>query len=224
MNVRDYFDQLYSQHDRYWWRGDNRYETDPDSHLGSLITRQTLKQLVGREPGRALDLGAGEGADAIRLAKLGYDVEAIEISAVAVAKIRAFAGQEDICLRVSQHDIRDYIPAGPYDVVICNGVLHYIRDKGPVIDRIMEITRPGGIDVISAWSKHTPVPEFHNSVPVFLAEEDGVISQKYQGWIIEFFRLDRKKPEKSHVDLPPHHHSHIKMIARKPYTGQEDIT
>lgn len=57
---------------------------------------QVLELAAGRKPGRALDVGAGEGADAIRLAKLGYKVDALEVSPVACEKIQSFAQAERI--------------------------------------------------------------------------------------------------------------------------------
>jgi SAM-dependent methyltransferase len=218
MLVAEYFDNLYSKNDRYWWLEDCRYETHPDCHPRSLLTRETLVQLAGRKPGRAIDLGAGEGSDAIRLARLNYEVDAIEISEVAAAKIRRFAADANVAVHVAVQDIREFIPNGPYDVVICNGVLHYIEDKASVIDRMMTVTRPGGINVISLWSTYSDVPRFHNSVDAYPDDEDGIVAQKYQDWTREFLYLERDKPEQSHVDMPPHQHSHIKMIARRPAT------
>ena len=58
-------------------------------------------------------------------------------------------------------------PDGLYDVVVCNGVLHYIKDKDLVISRMQEATCDGGINVISLWSSYTPVPECHEFVPVY---------------------------------------------------------
>jgi hypothetical protein len=71
MCVQDYFDGAYSTHDRYWWQEPGRYELNPNAYPYSLLTQQTLRLLSGRPHGRALDLGAGEGSDAIRLALLG---------------------------------------------------------------------------------------------------------------------------------------------------------
>jgi hypothetical protein len=50
------------------------------------LTQRGLRQR--RHVGRAVDstLGAGEGSDAIRVARLGYAVDAIEVSAVACEK------------------------------------------------------------------------------------------------------------------------------------------
>ena len=46
---------------------------------------------LGWEPGRALDLGCGEGADAVWLAEHGWDVTGLDLSATAIARMRARA-------------------------------------------------------------------------------------------------------------------------------------
>jgi len=56
--VRDFFDRQYAAHDRYWWRGDNRYSTSPADH--TAFNAAWLTAAAHRGPGRALDLGAAE--------------------------------------------------------------------------------------------------------------------------------------------------------------------
>jgi SAM-dependent methyltransferase len=216
MRLSDYFDQMYSTHDRYWWREAGRHSLEPEDYPSSLLAQQTLRVLASRPQGRALDIGAGEGADAIRLALLGYAVDAVELSAVAATKIQRFAQQAGVKVNVTVADAQQYDPEDLYDVVVCNGVLHYIEDKDKVIARIQEATCPGGINVISLWSDHTPVPGCHEFVPVYCDAEDGVVTNRYKKWPKEFIYYERDKPEAAHSDLPPHRHSHIKFIARKP--------
>ena len=50
-----------------------------------------LVEVAGLPPGRALDVGCGEGADAIWLARSGWTVSAIDISDVAVGRARTAA-------------------------------------------------------------------------------------------------------------------------------------
>ncbi len=217
MHVSDYFDGVYSQHDRYWWRDSGRYVLDPDKYACSLLTQQTLR-LLGRRPaiGRALDLGAGEGSDAIRLALLGYEVDAVEVSAIGAKKIEAFAQEAGVKVRVFATDILDFTPDGLYDVVICNGVLHYVEDKTAVITTMQRATCEGGLNVVSLWSTYTPVPECHEIAPVYCDDEDGVVTASYRSWVTEFIYFERNKAETSHSDLPAHQHSHLKLIAAKP--------
>lgn len=214
--LTEYFDDMYGRHDRFWWTGAHRYSPDPGDHPASLLAQQTLRLLAERPEGRVLDIGAGEGADAIRLALLGYEVDAVELSPVGAGKIKAFAREAGVKVRVTVGDVRDYVPDGLYDVIICNGVLHYLADKDPVISLMQQATCDGGINVVSLWSSYTPVPDCHRFVPVYNDTEDGVVTRGYQPWPKEFIYFDRDKAEASHSDLPAHRHSHIKFIARKP--------
>jgi tellurite methyltransferase len=195
-----------------------RYEQDPDAHPRSLLTQQTLRVLKNRSVGRVLDVGAGEGADTIRLAMLGYHVDAVELSGVGAQKIEWFADEAGVGdrVRVFPSDIQDFTPDGLYDVVICNGVLHYIEDKSSVIELVQEATRPGGVNVVSLWSDYTPVPDCHESVAIYCDPEDGVVTASYKEWPKEIIYFERDKLESAHSDLPEHRHSHIKLIASKP--------
>jgi SAM-dependent methyltransferase len=221
MLLSDYFDQMYGTHDRYWWREPGRHSLEPEDYASSLLAQQTLRVLTSRQKGRALDVGAGEGADAIRLALRGYEVDAVELSAVAAAKIERFAEQAGVKVNVTVADAQQFKPDGLYDVVVCNGVLHYIKDKDVVISRMQEATSDGGINVVSLWSDYTPVPECHEFVPVYSDAEDGVVASCYKAWPKEFIYFERDKPEAAHSDLPPHRHSHIKFIARKPIAARD---
>ena len=218
MDVSDFFDKRYERSDRYWWHEDTRYSADPTDHATSLLTQMTLRAIAGRHPGRALDVGAGEGADSIRLALLGYMVDAIEISKVGAAKIRRFAAEAGVADRISVEtaDITACEPSGPFDLIICNGVLQYVEDKESVIRLMQDSTAADGINVISLWSNHTPVPECHKSVPIFCDDEDGVVCGLYKDWTIEVVYFERDKAESSHDEMPRHSHSHIKLIARRP--------
>jgi tellurite methyltransferase len=216
MRVADYFDRVYLEHDRFWWQEKGRYAVNPGSYPHSLLAQQTLRLLRGRPPGRALDIGAGEGTDSIRLALLGYQVDAVELSSVGAKKIEYFAETTGVEVRVVASDIQDFMPERSYDVIICNGVLHYVKNKDSVIALMQEATNCGGINVISLWSTCTPVPDCHEIVPVYCDDEQGVVVSSYAGWVNEFIYFERDKSETAHSDMPGHRHSHIKLIASKP--------
>ena len=216
MQIATYFDQLYREHDRYWWRDKDRYAKASGSYPYSLLTQLTLRILEGGAPGgRVLDLGAGEGSDSIRLALLGYQVDSVEISHVAADKIKKFADEAGAAVNVTVADIVSFEPPASYDVVICNGVLHYIEDKQSVVERMQKATKDNGINVISLWSTYSEVPRCHNIAPVFCDDENGIVTKLYESWNSEFLYYERDKPETAHGDLPGHSHSHIKLISRK---------
>lgn len=210
------FDQLYGEDERYWWRHEDPYSTNPDDYSLSLLTQLTLRILADRPAGRALDLGAGEGADSIRLARLGYDVTAVDISTVGAGKIEKFAADADVKVNVEVADASSYVPGGLFDVVIANGLLHYVQNQELVIERMQQATTPGGINVISLWSTYTRVPDCHRRVPIYCDDENGVVARSYHSWITKLLFFERAKAESAHPGMPVHSHSHIKLIAQKP--------
>jgi len=164
--IRTFFDRQYAAHERYWWRGENRYSIDPVVHTEFHAT--LLAVAARRGPGVALDLGAGEGADAIRLAKLGYQVDAVEMSAVACEKIERFACSQGVRITVRNEALENVDLTGrSYDVVLMNGCLHYVRDKSRVLRQVLAVSAAGAVHAVAVFSTATPVPAEHAVVPVF---------------------------------------------------------
>lgn len=100
-------------------------------------------------PGQALDVGCGEGADAIWLAELGWRVTAVDLSSVALERAAAQALQVggDVAGRITwlHTDLMDWVPlAASYDLVSAQ-FLHLPRGQRELIlRRIAESVAPGG--------------------------------------------------------------------------------
>ena len=79
-----------------------------------------VRELGGLAPGRALDLGAGEGRNAIWLAERGWQVTAVDFSAVALAKAARLApGRGVTGITWVTADLRGYQPPpGSFDLVL----------------------------------------------------------------------------------------------------------
>jgi 2-polyprenyl-3-methyl-5-hydroxy-6-metoxy-1,4-benzoquinol methylase len=177
--VRTFFDRQYASHERYWWRGENRYSIDPTVHTEF---HATLLAVAARRGSRvALDLGAGEGADAIRLAKLGYKVDAVEVSAVACEKIARFARSQGVRINVRNEPMETVdLTGSSYDVVLMNGCLHYVRDKSRMLRRVLAASAADAVHAIAVFSTATPVPAEHAVVPVFPDQEGGAVELFYR--------------------------------------------
>ena len=69
-------------------------------------------------PGRALDVGCGEGADAVWLAARGWDVTALDVSRVALERAARHAEQTGVDVRWWHHGLADApLPAGAFELV-----------------------------------------------------------------------------------------------------------
>jgi SAM-dependent methyltransferase len=81
-----------SAHDEQFWN--ERYETSARIWSGNP-NPQLVAEVEGLVPGRALDVGCGEGADAIWLAQRGWQVVATDISSVALGRAAEHARETD---------------------------------------------------------------------------------------------------------------------------------
>jgi S-adenosylmethionine-dependent methyltransferase len=132
-----------------WQRGLGKVR---DAVRQELVARQLAGHLPG--PGRrrtVLDAGCGQGTQAIRLARAGYDVTAIDVSEELLSLARETAenaaGVAPTRLRFERVDLLD-LPgayAGRFDVVCCHGVLMYLASLASGIEPVVGAARPGGV-------------------------------------------------------------------------------
>jgi tellurite methyltransferase len=99
--------------------------------------------------GQALDLAMGAGRNAIYLAKEGFQVEGIDISAEAVEKAMALAESESVKISTLVADLENGYKLTPmaYDVIVCFYYLHR-----PLIAEIKEGLKPGGVVVYETYN------------------------------------------------------------------------
>lgn len=97
-------------------------------------------------PCSTLELGCGTGADAVWLARHGFEVTAIDISPIAVERARLRGEQEDALVRFVTDDALEFArSAGSFDLVYDKGFYHHVRrtDLDRFLDILWRITRPG---------------------------------------------------------------------------------
>ena len=86
---------------------------------------------AGLEPGRALDLGAGEGRNAVWLAKRGWRVTALDVSDVGLARAARRAEEEGVAVECVVADWREHaLPAASFDLVVI-AYMHPRPDERP---------------------------------------------------------------------------------------------
>ncbi|MFE3096812.1 SAM-dependent methyltransferase [Streptomyces sp. NPDC059248] len=117
--------------------------------------------VAGLPPGDVLDLGCGEGGDTLWLARNGWRVTAVDVSAVVVERVGELARAHGLGDRVTaeQHDLRTSFPRGTFDLVSA----HYLHtpldlDRATVLRTAADALRPGGLLLVvdhgstSPWS------------------------------------------------------------------------
>jgi 2-polyprenyl-3-methyl-5-hydroxy-6-metoxy-1,4-benzoquinol methylase len=97
---------------------DERY-AGPELVWGSGPNCFVAEELAALPPGRAIDLGTGEGRNAIWLAERGFTVTAVDFSRVGLARAAGLAAGRGVSVDWVHADLLDYQPTpGGYDLVL----------------------------------------------------------------------------------------------------------
>ncbi|WP_431982699.1 class I SAM-dependent methyltransferase [Streptomyces qinglanensis] len=124
------WDERYGAAERLWPAEPNRW---------------VAREAAGLAPGRALDLAAGEGRNALWLAGRGWRVDAVDFSPVAVRRIAEAADHRQAEVRAVEADVTRYAAEeAAYDLVL----LSYLHLPPPGMARVLALAcraaRPGG--------------------------------------------------------------------------------
>jgi S-adenosylmethionine-dependent methyltransferase len=124
--------------------------------LRNVVRQEVVARQLARElppaPVRIIDLGCGQGTQALRLARRGYYVTGVDASADLLTRferdLAAVPAGVRGRVRVEHGLLEDYAErAGVscFPAVLCHGVLMYAADPGPALRAIAALTAPGGM-------------------------------------------------------------------------------
>lgn len=121
-----------------------------DRYAGELVWSGNVNDALAAEaadltPGRALDVGCGEGADAVWLAQHGWTVTALDIANNAVERTRARAAAAGVEVATVVAPLAEAdLEAGSFDLVIAMyPVLPRLPEEG-IERRLCDLVAPGG--------------------------------------------------------------------------------
>lgn len=161
------WDERYGGSDRVW-------SGRPNQRL--------VEQVADLEPGTALDVACGEGADAVWLAKQGWRVTAVDVSEVALKKVAVHAEDEGVAdrMRIGFYDaLDDPRPAGrhTFDLVTVSFLHVPVEDFAPIYRGIADAVAPGGRLLVTAHHPHDVTSGArHDHGPGLLFEPDRVLA------------------------------------------------
>jgi thioredoxin reductase/SAM-dependent methyltransferase len=158
---------------------EERYQARPAVWSGQP-NAQLVAEAADLPAGRALDVGCGEGADAIWLAGRGWQVDAVDISATALQRAASVAAAQgsEIAGRIefAKADLRVQPPApGGYDLVTAHFMHLPEQERRELFARLAEAVAPGGVLLIVGHHPsdlHTPgVRRMHFPQMMYTAED-----------------------------------------------------
>ncbi|MDJ0459189.1 class I SAM-dependent methyltransferase [Arthrobacter sp. NQ7] len=172
---------------------------------------QLVREAGGLRPGKALELGCGEGADAIWLAQQGWSVTAVDVSAVALERAHSHelaelaresvnASNGDIRSRITwqQADLTQWQPGDAYDFVTAQFLHSQELDWRIPLRTAASAVKPGGTLLVVGHHPDRLPPwgaDHHNHRDMFYTADDLVRELGLGGpeWQIEVL-TSRERP------------------------------
>lgn len=138
------YDELYRDSKLYWG-------TAPST----LVKR--FAELA--PPGRALDLGMGEGRDALYLARQGFDVTGVEAARSGVEKCLQFAARQKLSVTAVAADARFFkIAKNRYSLICAMNLFQFLRkaETALLVESISSGLKRGGMFICQTFSIDDP--------------------------------------------------------------------
>ncbi len=162
--------------ERHAW--DERYSAPDRKPLGEP-NALVVEELAGIQPGRALELAAGEGRHALWLASRGWDVVAVDFSEVALQKAQARARTDRLHIDLVAADVHTFpLPKAGFDLVLATFFHPRPSERPALYPRMAGALRPGGRLLLVSYDKANLTegsggpkdPDFLLDPPVLAAE------------------------------------------------------
>lgn len=137
--------------DRDFWNGKF---SDPKTEFRRAPSPLLVDAIRGRHPGRALDLGMGEGRNTIYLAQQGWQATGVDLSNVAVAQAKARASHLHVTLTAIVDDLDHYeFGKDQWDLIALFYVHAWYNGARPrSTARLLAAIKPGGLLVMEGFA------------------------------------------------------------------------
>jgi tellurite methyltransferase len=165
-----------------------------------------------------LDIGCGEGRNAVFFARNGYHVSAFDLSPIGVAKTAALASAAGAHVNAFVADINTYRLERAYDILFSTGVLQYVPpfDRQALFADYRAHTRVNGLNAFSVFVEKPFVAPAPDAEPDAHPWISGEILTYYRDWRIEHVE---EAIFTCHSSGIAHQHAVNRIIARKVVGG-----
>jgi SAM-dependent methyltransferase len=118
--------------------------------------------------GKLLDVGCGQGRDAIALARLGYEVTGIDNSAVGIQQMERIAKYEKLNLVGQILDIYKFRGFENFDFILLDSMFHFrkseLKKESELVERLINESKNGSLIVFCIQNSGNKIDTFNNIV------------------------------------------------------------
>jgi tellurite methyltransferase len=213
--MHDSFDRVYGNPDDPFY-----YGLKPSEKLQAFLN-ETHPQV-----GEALDLGCGEGRNALLLARYGYHVHAVNVSSQGIQKLEHYARSQGLhSITYTVADARAFpFPPNSYNLIVAVTILdHVTQEEGKkVAESLMQALKPGGFVFVEVFTISDPGAQLSKEEGESISETATFVKHYFdEGELATWFsRLEMVQYEEymkyddSHGE--PHFHGLARFIGRRP--------
>ena len=153
----------------------------PKKYNSNPVHSEVLEAMQFLSPGKALDLGCGQGRNALFLAQQGFEVTAVDQNELALEILQSIVEQEDLEMTVGLYDINSAALTQTYDLIVSTVVLMFLQaDRIPdIIQNMQDQTNPGGYNLIVCAMDTEDYP---CQVPFSFTFKEGELADYYKDW------------------------------------------
>lgn len=199
------YEKKYNGQDYYWGITPNR------------LCYEVMKLKPPVKPYRVLDIGCGEGKDAVFLAKNGYIVSAFDAAKKGLEKARELAQLHHVDVNFYQANINEYELVDDYDIIYSSGVFHYLTQnkRKQFVQSLKEHTTANGIHALNVFVEKPFIeaaPDREEAEQMNEPWYSGELMGYYHDWV--FYEYVEEIFDCSSGGIP-HKHCMDRMIAEK---------
>ena len=153
----------------------------PKKYNSNPVHSEVLEAMDTVKPCKALDLGCGQGRNALFLAQHGFDVTAVDQNELSLEILQSIVEQEDLEMPVGIYDINSASIEQTYDFIVSTVVLMFLQaDRIPdIIQNMQEQTSIGGYNLIVCAMDTEDYP---CSVHFPFTLKEGELANYYKDW------------------------------------------
>ena len=172
----------YEQLQRMYAGGGYYWGREPNEFARRIM--RFLPQATGERRLSAVDIGAGEGRDAVFFAERGLDVLAVDVAPNGLKKAMRLARETDVDLSVEQANINTLHLTRELDLIYSIGTLQYLlpENRSERFEYLREHTTPDGIHALFVFVSHPDILVASDWGDDEYLYAPGELSDYYDGW------------------------------------------